>query len=142
MDYVFEGQWPLIVYVYVTVCVHVVMSLPPGTCPVLCSNNGEYEEGACRCYPGWKVSCDWWRAGHVTTVIISDWLQGCWSRGQGLPAQPQPAGGQDQGGQAAQDLLQPPRGQAGCQGGEAVNELFKIFEEGPFLGLCLVSRYS
>ena len=31
-----------------------------GTCPVLCSNNGEYEEGACRCYPGWKGSCDWW----------------------------------------------------------------------------------
>lgn len=26
----------------------------PGTCPVLCSSNGEYEEGACRCYPGWK----------------------------------------------------------------------------------------
>ena len=25
-----------------------------GTCPVLCSSNGEYEEGACRCYPGWK----------------------------------------------------------------------------------------
>ena len=27
---------------------------PSGTCPVLCSSNGEYEEGACRCYPGWK----------------------------------------------------------------------------------------
>jgi hypothetical protein len=26
----------------------------PGTCPVLCSNNGEYVEGACRCFPGWK----------------------------------------------------------------------------------------
>ena len=21
---------------------------------MLCSSNGEYEEGACRCYPGWK----------------------------------------------------------------------------------------
>ena len=30
------------------------MQTLPGTCPVLCSNNGEYEEGACRCYPGWK----------------------------------------------------------------------------------------
>ena len=25
-----------------------------GICPVLCSGNGDYEEGACRCYPGWK----------------------------------------------------------------------------------------
>ena len=23
-----------------------------------------------------KVSCDWWRAGHVTTVLISDWPAG------------------------------------------------------------------
>ena len=74
LDYLFEGQWPLIIYV--TVPVLVVISLPLGTCPVLCSNNGEYEEGACRCYPGWKVSCDWWRAGHVTTIITSDWSAG------------------------------------------------------------------
>ena len=24
-----------------------------------------------------KVSCDWWRAGHVTAVLISDWSR--WS---------------------------------------------------------------
>ena len=23
-----------------------------------------------------QVSCDWWRAGHVTTVLTSDWLTG------------------------------------------------------------------
>ena len=23
-----------------------------------------------------QVSCDWWRAGHVTAVLTSDWLQG------------------------------------------------------------------
>ena len=23
-------------------------------CPVLCSGNGDYEDGACQCYPGWK----------------------------------------------------------------------------------------
>ena len=22
-----------------------------------------------------KVSCDWWTAGHVTTILTSDWLQ-------------------------------------------------------------------
>ena len=22
-----------------------------------------------------KVSCDWWRAGHVTTILTPDWLQ-------------------------------------------------------------------
>ena len=32
-------------------CPHHILT---GTCPVLCSSNGEYEEGACRCYPGWK----------------------------------------------------------------------------------------
>lgn len=29
-----------------------------GTCPVLCSGNGEYRDGACNCFPGWKgVEC-------------------------------------------------------------------------------------
>ena len=29
-----------------------------GTCPVLCSNNGEYRDGGCHCFPGWKgVEC-------------------------------------------------------------------------------------
>jgi hypothetical protein len=36
----------LVLYIYKSVVV--------GTCPVLCSNNGEYVEGACRCFPGWK----------------------------------------------------------------------------------------
>ena len=27
-------------------------------CPVLCSGNGDYEDGVCRCFPGWKgVEC-------------------------------------------------------------------------------------
>ena len=26
--------------------------------------------------PARQVSCDWWRAGHVTTVLTSDWLSG------------------------------------------------------------------
>ena len=25
-----------------------------------------------------KVSCDWWRAGHVTTITTSDWSPRCW----------------------------------------------------------------
>ena len=24
----------------------------------------------------WKVSCDWLRAGHVITILVSDWLKG------------------------------------------------------------------
>ncbi len=29
-----------------------------GICPILCSGNGDYEDGQCRCYPGWKgVEC-------------------------------------------------------------------------------------
>ena len=33
--------------------------------------------------PGLQVGCDWWRAGHVTTVLTSDWSTGrtssaCW----------------------------------------------------------------
>ena len=24
-----------------------------------------------------QVSCDWWRAGHVTAVLTSDWSRGC-----------------------------------------------------------------
>ena len=28
-----------------------------------------------RVLPG-EVSCDWWRAGHVTPVLTSDWLPG------------------------------------------------------------------
>ena len=27
-------------------------------CPVLCSGNGDYEDGVCRCFPGWKgIEC-------------------------------------------------------------------------------------
>ena len=27
-------------------------------CPLLCSGNGDYEDGICRCFPGWKgVEC-------------------------------------------------------------------------------------
>ena len=30
--------------------------------------------------PSSQVSCDWWRAGHVTSITTSDWLQvGCHS---------------------------------------------------------------
>ena len=32
--------------------------------------------------PARQVSCDWWRAGHVTTVLTSDWssgVSGWWS---------------------------------------------------------------
>ena len=25
-----------------------------GMCPVLCSGHGDYEDGQCRCFPGWK----------------------------------------------------------------------------------------
>ena len=25
-----------------------------------------------------KVSCGWWRAGHVTTITTSDWSPRCW----------------------------------------------------------------
>ena len=29
-----------------------------GMCPVLCSGNGDYEDGVCRCFPGWKgIEC-------------------------------------------------------------------------------------
>ena len=29
-----------------------------GICPLLCSSNGDYEDGQCKCYPGWKgVEC-------------------------------------------------------------------------------------
>ena len=28
--------------------------LSPGICPVLCSGNGDYDDGKCGCYPGWK----------------------------------------------------------------------------------------
>ena len=29
--------------------------------------------------PRVQVSCDWWRAGHVTTVLTSDWCRRRWS---------------------------------------------------------------
>ena len=31
-----------------------------------------------------QVSCDWWRAGHVTTVLTSDWLSGAGGEGEHL----------------------------------------------------------
>ena len=34
-----------------------------------------------------QVSCDWWRAGHVTTMLPSDWLQGAAEAGH-LAANP------------------------------------------------------
>ena len=27
---------------------------------------------------GVQVSCDWWRSGHMTTVLTSDWSLQCW----------------------------------------------------------------
>ena len=34
------------------------VSFPLGMCPVLCSGNGDYEDGICRCFPGWKgIEC-------------------------------------------------------------------------------------
>ena len=51
-----------------------------------------------------KVSCDWWSAGHVTTVITSDWPGGGGrgGRGQDAAAPPRhPAPPQEQEGQPA-----------------------------------------
>ena len=41
---------------------------PPAQCPLL---PGDPVAGGAR-----QVSCDWWRAGHVTTLLPSDWLAG------------------------------------------------------------------
>ena len=30
------------------------MIIVAGMCPVLCSGHGDYEDGQCRCFPGWK----------------------------------------------------------------------------------------
>ena len=27
-----------------------------------------------------QVSCDWWTAGHVTSVLTADWSRGSWTR--------------------------------------------------------------
>ena len=39
-----------------------------------------------------QVSCDWWRAGHVTSVLTSDWSAGAAGDGAALPRQQPPRG--------------------------------------------------
>ena len=38
---------------------------------------GSADQGAAARQEGGQVSCDWWRAGHVTSVLTSDWSGGC-----------------------------------------------------------------
>ena len=34
----------------------------------------------------WDLACDWWRAGHVTTILLSDWSRqpDTWKLGEGV----------------------------------------------------------
>ena len=40
------------------------------------TSNGLADTIGLMVYEGDQVSCDWWRAGHVTTVLTSDWSAG------------------------------------------------------------------
>ena len=50
-----------------------------------CAAGVQHEVGGAPDGPQRQVSCDWWRAGHVTTVRTSDWSShdsADWSRGE------------------------------------------------------------
>ena len=38
----------------------------------LCKQQAAYKFHLCHCYTD-QVRCDWWRSGHVITVVTSDW---------------------------------------------------------------------